>query len=96
MSANSAIIKFAFMEHKEICSPGTRKKHSAKCKFCKVSLTETAGTTSTFTRHLERRHPESSALLSSTADVTGARQIEEEVGREMASMETSAVRRCNS
>ncbi|XP_049888315.1 disco-interacting protein 2 homolog C-like [Epinephelus moara] len=37
----------------------------------------------------------SSALLSSTANATGARQIEEEVGREMVSMESSA-RRLNS
>ncbi|CAI5669729.1 unnamed protein product [Oreochromis niloticus] len=57
MSATSSVIKFAFIEHKEF-SGNAKKKHSAKCRFCKVSLTETAGTTSTFTRHLECKHPQ--------------------------------------
>ncbi|XP_039863020.1 E3 SUMO-protein ligase ZBED1-like [Simochromis diagramma] len=57
MSATSSVIKFAFIEHKEFLV-NAKKKHSAKCRFCKVSLTKTAGTTSTFTRHLERKHPQ--------------------------------------
>ncbi|KAK7138517.1 hypothetical protein R3I94_013977 [Phoxinus phoxinus] len=59
MSANSLVIKFAFVEHNEFfCTSSNKKKHSAKCRFCKVCFTETAGTTSTFTRHLERKHRE--------------------------------------
>ncbi|KAL3973695.1 hypothetical protein ACER0C_024902 [Sarotherodon galilaeus] len=57
MSATSSVIKFAFIEHKEF-SVNAKKKHLAKCRFCKVSLTDTVGTTSTFTRHLERKHPQ--------------------------------------
>lgn len=53
MSAKSAIIQFGFEKHSEL--PGG-KKHSAVCKFCKLKLTETLGTTSTFSRHLKAKH----------------------------------------
>ena len=59
MSANSSVIRFGFTDHKEIvCHTTNKKKHSAVCKFCKACLTERGGTTSTFTRHLERKHRE--------------------------------------
>ncbi|KAL7403893.1 hypothetical protein ABVT39_006519 [Epinephelus coioides] len=59
MSANSSVVRFGFTDHKEfVCRTTKKKKHSAICKFCKVCLTETGGTTSTFTRHPERKHRE--------------------------------------
>ena len=57
MSASSAIIRFAFVEHKEfICSVTGNKKHTAKCKFCAKAYTDVAGTTSNFSRHLSGKH----------------------------------------
>uniref|UniRef100_A0A3B4ZLE7 HAT C-terminal dimerisation domain-containing protein n=1 Tax=Stegastes partitus TaxID=144197 RepID=A0A3B4ZLE7_9TELE len=57
MSANSAVIKFGFSNHKQyICKSTSKRKHSATCKYCNATLTEVAGTTSNFCRHLERNH----------------------------------------
>ena len=61
MSANSRVILFGFVEHKEfICEKTNKKKQIAKCKFCKKSttITEVSGTTSNYTRHLQRSHKE--------------------------------------
>uniref|UniRef100_A0A3B4ZNS1 Uncharacterized protein n=1 Tax=Stegastes partitus TaxID=144197 RepID=A0A3B4ZNS1_9TELE len=59
MSANSAVIKFGFSNHKQyICKSTSKRKHSANCKYCNATLTEVAGTTSSFCRHLERKHKE--------------------------------------
>ena len=58
MSANSRIIRFGFFDHEEYEEKGKRK-HRASCKFCKAKspkLTEFCGTTSNFTRHLQRVH----------------------------------------
>uniref|UniRef100_A0A3B5PVV0 Uncharacterized LOC111606838 n=1 Tax=Xiphophorus maculatus TaxID=8083 RepID=A0A3B5PVV0_XIPMA len=59
MSAKSSVIKFGYLNHKQyICKATLRKKHTAQCKFCSASLSETVGTTSNFYRHLERKHKE--------------------------------------
>lgn len=61
MSANSRVILFGFTEHKEfICQKTKKKKQTAKCKFCKdpTTITDVSGTTSNFTRHLQRTHKE--------------------------------------
>uniref|UniRef100_A0A3B3RYJ1 Zinc finger BED domain-containing protein 4-like n=1 Tax=Paramormyrops kingsleyae TaxID=1676925 RepID=A0A3B3RYJ1_9TELE len=57
MSAKSFVIKFGYQSHKEFISTGKRK-HTAVCKFCSMTITETTGTTSNFYRHLERKHKE--------------------------------------
>ncbi|XP_060723328.1 uncharacterized protein LOC132844154 isoform X1 [Tachysurus vachellii] len=59
MSSKSAIICFAYENHKEfICKTSGKKKHSADCKFCKTTLTDVSGTTSNFYRHVQRKHKE--------------------------------------
>ncbi|XP_060732832.1 uncharacterized protein LOC132850357 [Tachysurus vachellii] len=59
MSATLSIIQFDYQSHKEfICSKTIKKKHSAVCKFCSASFTETKGTTSNFHRHVERKQKE--------------------------------------
>ncbi|XP_037539816.1 zinc finger BED domain-containing protein 6-like [Nematolebias whitei] len=59
MSSKSAVIKFGYLSHKEyVCKTTLKKKHTAQCKFCSASLSETVGTTSNFYRHLERKHKE--------------------------------------
>ena len=59
MSANLSVVRLGFTDHKDfVCHTNNKRKHYAICKFCKACLTETEGTTSTFTRHLERKHRE--------------------------------------
>ena len=57
MSANSRVIKFAFTGHEEYVDRGKRKQR-AKCKYCKAKISEVKGTTSAFTKHMQRKHKE--------------------------------------
>jgi BED zinc finger len=47
-----AVVKFGYNNFR-ICN---EKKWSAKCNYCSVTITETRGTSSGFTKHLERQH----------------------------------------
>ena len=49
------VIKFAFIDFVV-----KNKSMSARCKFCRdeVVITDTIGTTSNFTKHLQRIHPQ--------------------------------------
>lgn len=57
MSAESKVIKFAFLDHIEYEENG-KPKHRARCKFCpqKNILSDVRGTTSNFYKHLKRVH----------------------------------------
>jgi hypothetical protein len=46
------VVKFAFSDFTLI----NGKKWSAKCLHCSEKITETRGTSSGFTKHLERKH----------------------------------------
>jgi len=53
MAANEpSVVKFAFYDF-EILS---ERKWSAKCNHCNETICETRGTSSGFTKHLERKH----------------------------------------
>ena len=59
MSKESAIIKFAFVNHKEYQNKKAgNEKHSAVCEFCsnQHTISDGKGTTSAFTRHMQRFH----------------------------------------
>ena len=56
--SESAVIKYGFQDHKKYFdSKVNDKKHLATCKFCRKKITESLGTTSAFTHHLNFIHP---------------------------------------
>ena len=58
MSAESAVIKYGFQDHKEFFdSKADSNKCVATCKFCQKKNNRKTETTSSFTRHLKLVHP---------------------------------------
>ncbi|CAK6972420.1 uncharacterized protein LOC122831395, partial [Scomber scombrus] len=59
MLAKSSVIRFDYLNQRGfIYKTASKRKHTAVCKFCNATLIETAGTTSNFYRHLERKRKE--------------------------------------
>lgn len=55
------IVKYAYCKFEVV----NDKKWRAKCSVCSETITETRGTSSGFSKHLERRHPKEFAKYKS-------------------------------